>query len=88
MLITILELFYHIFHGYWYVMIASIILSFISSSSNVKVLAFIREVGEWYIRPFTGKVYIGIFDIARIIGFILYTVMLDLLRLALTMLYI
>lgn len=87
MLLTILELFYYFFEGYWYIMILSIILSFISSVDNVKVLAFIRDVGEWYIRPFTGKLYFGFFDIARIIGFILYTVMLELLAMAIGMLY-
>ena len=79
MLITFLEILYYIFSGYYYIMIAGVILSWLPGLLEYKVFRIIRNVSDWYLKPFQGKVILGVFDFTPIIGFVIYSGILSVL---------
>ena len=87
MLVTLLQIFYHLFNIYWYLMSIAIILSWIPGVLNYKIPGLIYQAGTAYLRPFMGKIVIGFIDITPIAGFIVYSVGLNFLSLVLTILY-
>lgn len=79
MLITFLEILYYIFSGYWYIMIAGVLLSWVPGLYQYKIFRIIRNVSDWYLKPFQGKVILGVFDFTPIIGFLIYSGILSVL---------
>lgn len=79
MLIVFLEILYYIFSGYWYIMIAGVLLSWLPGLLQYRVFSVVRSVSDWYLKPFQGKVVFGIFDFTPIIGFLIYSGILSVL---------
>ena len=79
MLITFLEILYYIFNGYWYVMLAGVLLSWMPGLMRYKIFGIIRKVSEWYLKPFQGKIILGMFDFTPVIGFMVYSGILSVL---------
>lgn len=80
MLITFLEILYYILSGYWYIMIAGVLLSWLPGLMQYKIFAIIRTISDWYLKPFQGKVILGVFDFTPIIGFMIYSGILSILN--------
>jgi len=72
MLITVLLVIYYMFYAYQFFLIGSVFLSWFPNLYNYKIARFVRNVGEWYLRPFLGKIIIGPIDFTPIIGFMVY----------------
>lgn len=72
MLVTILESFYWVFYVYEYFILLSVIFSWFPNIYNYKIPRIIGNIGEWYLKPFLGKVIVGPLDLTPIIGFMIY----------------
>jgi len=71
---------YFILDIYWWIMIIGIILTWAPGFQNYKIPRIIREVSDWYLAPFHGKIVIGILDFSPIIGFMIYSGILSLVN--------
>ncbi|AIO19143.1 YGGT family protein [Candidatus Izimaplasma bacterium HR1] len=63
--------------AYYYVLIASILLSWIPELRKSKIGQTINQLANPYMRIFRGLLVFGMMDFTPIIGFILYRVGLD-----------
>ncbi len=79
MLITFLKILYYILSGYWYIMIGGVILSWLPGLMQYKFFSLIRNVSDWYLKPFQGRIILGVFDFTPIIGFMIYSGVLSIL---------
>jgi len=62
---------------YYYILIAYILLSWITELRNSRFYYYIRLLAEPYMRVFRGLLVFGMMDFTPIIGFLLYRYGLD-----------
>lgn len=59
--------------GYYWVLIASVLLSWIPELRNTGLYRIIRGIADPYMRLFRGLLVFGMMDFTPIIGFLLYS---------------
>ena len=79
MLITFLEILYYILNAYWSIMIVGVFLTWVPSLMKYRIFRFIRTMTDWYLKPFQGKIILGMFDFTPILGFMIYSGVLSIL---------
>lgn len=63
---------YYALRAYFYVLIASVLLSWLPEIRRTRLGAFIDRLADPYMRIFRGLVVIGMFDFTPILGFLIY----------------
>ena len=71
---------YYILDAYYFILIVSIIISWIPGIRNSKFYRVIRGISDAYLGPFRGILVIGFLDFTPIIGFGIYNVILYFIR--------
>ena len=82
-----LEIIYQTLTYYYYILIASILLSWIPDLKRSRMGQFIDKLANPYMRIFRGWIVIGIMDFTPIIGFIFYQFGLNALGQMLSQMY-
>lgn len=85
--VTVLEILYHLLTFYWYIMLAGVILTWVPGLYQFKIARLIKEVSDWYLSPFEGKIIFGFIDFTPVIGFMIYSGCLSLLVEVLRIIY-
>lgn len=78
-MIHCIRLLFDILQIYYYFLIAGILLSWLPFLYQYKIFRAIRKIGDWYMGPFSGVLVLGPIDFTPIVGFIVYTGILELL---------
>jgi uncharacterized protein YggT (Ycf19 family) len=63
---------YYALRAYFYVLIASVLLSWLPEIRRTRVGEFIDRLADPYMRLFRGLIVVGMFDFTPILGFFLY----------------
>lgn len=74
MVVTVLIVVYRILQVYFYILIGSILLSWLPELRETQIGRFIHALANPYMRVFRGLLVFGMFDFTPIIGFIIYQV--------------
>ncbi|HHZ11595.1 MAG TPA: hypothetical protein GYA05_02660 [Acholeplasmataceae bacterium] len=75
-IIQIFVIFYGIFGG---IMSLSIILSWIPGVYEIAFFRQIRNISDWYLGTFRGRLIVGIIDFGPLVGLAIYSFILNLL---------
>jgi uncharacterized protein YggT (Ycf19 family) len=74
MIVTLLIVVYRILQVYFYILIGSILLSWLPELRETQLGRFIDRLASPYMSVFRGLLVFGMFDFTPIIGFIIYQV--------------
>lgn len=75
--ITILYYIYQVLRIYYWILIASIFLSWLPELRHTMIGRWITRLSDPYMRIFRGLIVVGMFDFTPIIGFVLYNIGLN-----------
>ena len=68
----LLKILYNVLQYYYYILVASVLLSWIPDLKKSTVGRFIDRLADPYMRIFRGWIVIGVMDFTPIIGFMFY----------------
>lgn len=68
---------FYLLYGYFWLMVISVIMSWIPSLHNFAIFRLIDKIGGWYLQFFRGIVVFGYFDFTPIVGFLLFNFALE-----------
>jgi len=74
---TVLFVIWIIARLYQFILIFSIILTWIPRSQDYAVFRTFDNIGGWYLNAFRGKYILGVFDLGVLIGLIIYEFILN-----------
>jgi len=69
---TVFQGLYYILLGYFYILIADVLLSWLPEIRRTRFGQLIHQIANPYMRLFRGWIVVGMFDFTPIIGFIIY----------------
>lgn len=72
LLINTLNIIYFALLFYFYVLIGSVLLSWLPELKRSKIGQFIDRLANPYMRLFRGLIVVGMFDFTPIVGFLIY----------------
>jgi len=70
---------YYILLFYGFIIFVSIILSWVPNANDYKILRKIRQMGDWYLWFFRGKLILGSIDFTPMVGLFLYQYIVSLI---------
>ncbi|HEY8396170.1 MAG TPA: YggT family protein [Bacilli bacterium] len=75
----LIKIIYFLLTAYGGIMSLGIILSWVPGAFEIGFFKQIRNIGDWYLGTFRGRLVIGMIDFTPLIGLIIYSFILNLL---------